>query len=99
MPSKTWTIMATGTAIIASFDVGGEMERTINRANCGVCIPAGDAEKLAEAIDELFCNHDRTKNFGDNARKFAAEKVSKEKAVEQYIEIIESTVLTKRARR
>ena len=95
MPSKTWTIMATGTAIIASFDLGGEMERMINRANCGVCIPAGDVEKLADAIDKLFCDHNMTKTFGDNARKFAVEKVSKKKAVEQYTEIIESTVQTK----
>ena len=57
MPSKTWTIMATGTAIIASFDLGGEMERTINRANCGVCIPSGDVVKLADAIDKLFRNN------------------------------------------
>ena len=92
MPSKTWTIMATGTAIIASFDLGGEMEQTINEADCGICVPAGNAEKLAEAIDELFRDRERTITLGDNARKFAVEKVSKEQAVAQYIELIEKVV-------
>lgn len=35
MPSKTWTIMATGTPIIASFALGGEMEQTMREADCG----------------------------------------------------------------
>lgn len=89
MPSKTWTIMATGTAIIASFDLGGEMERTIAEADCGYCLEAGNAEKLAEMIKHLYDNHDNVEEFGRNARKYAEEKVSKEKAVRQYIEIIE----------
>lgn len=95
MPSKTWTIMATGTAIIASFDLGGEMEKTINEAECGICVQAGDSEKLAEAIVELFVNRERTTTLGANARKYAIKKVSKELAVNHYIELIEDTVFTK----
>ncbi len=92
MPSKIWTIMATGTAIIASFDLGGEMEKIIDEAECGICVPADDSKMLAEAIDELFCNKERTKTLGDNARKYVVEKVSKEQAINQYIELIMDTV-------
>lgn len=89
MPSKTWTIMATGTAIIASFDTGGEMEQIIEEANCGVCVLAGDADKLAKTITEFFKDPEKTKNLGKNARKYALEKVNKEKAVHNYMAIIE----------
>ena len=41
MPSKTWTIMAAGIPIIASFDMPSEMERTIEEAGCGFCTRAG----------------------------------------------------------
>lgn len=92
MPSKTWTIMATGTPIIASFDLGGEMERTIKAAKCGYCIEAGNAEMLAEKIRELSKDTDRRKIMGINARKYAEENVSKDKAVKKYIEIIENIV-------
>lgn len=92
MPSKIWTIMATGTAIIASFDLGGEMERTIQEAGCGYCIQAGDARVLAETITELKSKPEKAKAMGNNARRYAEEKVSKNQAVQKYIEIIEATV-------
>ncbi len=92
MPSKTWTIMATGTAIIGSFDTGGELDKTLREADCGYCVEAGDAEKLAEAIKYLNYNPDEAKRLGKNARKYAEEKVSKEKAVGQYIKFIEDTL-------
>ena len=89
MPSKTWTIMATATAIIASFDLGGEMERTIKEAGCGYCVEAGNAEKLVEKIKKLNESPNEVERFGRNARKYAEEKVAKGKAVGQYIETIE----------
>ena len=92
MPSKTWTIMATGTAIIASFDFGGEMEKTIKQAGCGYCVQAGNAKALAEAIEELKDKPEIVKIMGQNARRYAEEQVAKEQAVQKYIEIIEETV-------
>lgn len=92
MPSKTWTIMATGTAIIASFDLGGEMQRTIRDAECGYCVQAGDVSALAEKIEEMSRNTGVVKQMGINARKYAEEQVAKEQAVKKYIEIIEDTV-------
>ncbi len=92
MPSKTWTIMATGTAIVGSFDTGGELDKTLREAECGYCVEAGNAEKLAEAIKNLRDNPNEVARLGQNARKFAEKKGSKEQAVAQYIKIIEDTV-------
>lgn len=92
MPSKTWTIMATGTAIIGSFDTGGELDKTLRGAQCGYCVEAGSAEKLADMINELYASPKKTEELGHNARKYAVETVSKSKAVGQYIKIIEDTV-------
>lgn len=92
MPSKTWTIMAAGTAIIGSFDIGGELDKTLREAECGYCVEAGDAGKLADAIQKLYRDPDIVKKLGANARRYAKEKVSKDKAVDQYIEIIDRTV-------
>lgn len=92
MPSKTWTIMATGTAIIASFDLGGEMEKTIKEAECGYCVQAGDSKALADAILRMKAEPETVEKMGRNARKYAKEQVAKEQAVQKYIEIIEKTV-------
>lgn len=92
MPSKTWTIMATGTAILASFDLGCEMEKTLKEADCGYCVQAGDAQALVEKIMEMAKDPEATGRMGKNARKYAEEKASRERAVGKYIEIIEETV-------
>ena len=92
MPSKTWTIMATGTAIIGSFDTGGVLDKTLRGAQCGYCVEAGSAEKLADMIIESYANPKKTEELGHNARKYAVETVSKSKAVGQYVKIIEDTV-------
>ena len=88
MPSKTWTIMATGTAIIASFDLGGEMEKTINDAECGYCVESGNVELLARTILKMRNDIGLTGKMGDNARKYAEDHVAKDQAVQKYIEII-----------
>lgn len=89
MPSKTWTIMASGTPVIASFDLGGEMERTIQEANCGLCVKAGDAEKLTDAVTELYSDFKRNAKMGMNARNYVEEYACKDICVRQYIEEIE----------
>lgn len=88
MPSKTWTIMAAGSAIIASFDLGGEMEHIIDQAGCGYCVKSGNAELLAKTIEKMKNDPERTKKMGEDAREFAEEHVSKDQAVQQYIDII-----------
>lgn len=92
MPSKTWTIMAAGIPIIASFDMPSEMERTIEEAVCGFCTRAGDENELTEKIIRVF-GDSRLKNcLGQNARRYAEKNVSKAEAVEQYIKSIERLV-------
>lgn len=90
MPSKTWTIMATGTPIIASFDLGGEMEQMMREADCGFCTEAGNAEKLSDAILKLYDDFELKEKKGLDARNYVEEYACKEICVRQYIEDIES---------
>ena len=89
MPSKTWTIMAAGVPIIASFDMPSEMERTIEEAECGFCTSAGDENELTEKIIRVFGDSRLKKCLGQNARRYAEKNVSKAEAVEKYIKSIE----------
>lgn len=92
MPSKTWTIMAAGVPIIASFDKPSEMERTIEEAGCGFCTRAGDENELSEKIMRVYRDSQLKKCLARNARKYAEENVSKTEAVEKYIKSIEKVV-------
>lgn len=88
MPSKTWTIMATGTGILAQFDKGSELNRTIRSAGCGVTVEPGNVEKIAETIKGLAADKETCRKYGENARKYAVENISKEKALDEYTRII-----------
>lgn len=92
MPSKTWTIMAAGVPIIASFDMPSEMERTIEEAECGFCTRAGDENELTEKIIRVFGDSRLKKCLGQNARRYAEKNISKAEAVEKYIKSIERLV-------
>ena len=88
MPSKMWTIMSVSRPIIASFDVGGEMDKIISEeAHCGMCVEAENAEALASAI--LNLKNGDISSMGHNARRFAVNFASKDNAISDYIKVIE----------
>ena len=92
MPSKTWTIMAAGEPIIASFDSGGEMEKVINDANCGYCIEPENSLLLAEKIRQLHVSNDLIKEMSENSRKYVIKKCNKAKSVGEYVRLIENLI-------
>lgn len=92
MPSKTWTIMATGTPIIGSFDLDSELDKTVHAAECGLCVEAENPNELANAISKLKKMPDTLVVMGKNARRYVCENAEKEHAVQKYIEIIEKKV-------
>ena len=90
MPSKTLTIMSTGTSIIGSFDVGSELDLILRKADCGYCVEPGSPELLANSIWNLYNNPQKVIKFGRNGRLYVEEFVSKEKSINKYIRIIDS---------
>ncbi len=49
-PSKLYSIMAAGRPFVAAVDPGSEPDRVARETGCGVRVPAGDGQALAEAI-------------------------------------------------
>lgn len=84
MPSKTWSIMATDTPIIASFDTTSELASIIEEANAGLCVPPEDEKALAKAIEN---QKDHPKSFC-GARAYAIKNASKEVCVAKHAETI-----------
>ena len=50
IPSKTWSIMACNTPIIACFDTDSELADILNKSGAGICIEPENAEVLSEFI-------------------------------------------------
>lgn len=52
IPAKLQSYMACGMPILASAE--GETQWVIDEAQCGICTPLGDAEKLSQAIMKML---------------------------------------------
>ncbi|RGQ03162.1 glycosyltransferase WbuB [Blautia obeum] len=79
IPAKLQSYMACGMPIIAA--AHGETARIIEEANCGVCCPVGDAEKLSIRIREMReLNLDIIK---ENSRKYFCDNFDKKKLMNQ----------------
>ena len=81
MPSKTWSIMACGTPIIAAFDTDSELAEIISVANAGICVEPENSVALADAVEVMASGEGRF----DGGRDFVCENASKEKCVKKYV--------------
>ena len=91
VPSKTWSIMAAGRPILASFDIGSEVCRIVERHNCGIATDAGDLDAFVEALKYLYKNPEIRAALGNNGRMFVTERLSKKICTEQYLELLNRT--------
>lgn len=89
MPSKTWSIMSSGKAVLANFDEG-ELETIIKENECGLFSNAGDSNEFFDAIETLYNNPFLCESFGKNGRKFILSNLTKDVGVKKYVDIIKS---------
>lgn len=88
MPSKTWSILATGTPIIACFDNESELRSIIEKFNLGYFADAGNVYDVSDIILEAFRQRDSLKIKSANARRYAEKNASRNICTNQYAEII-----------
>lgn len=92
MPSKTWSILACGTPVLASFDKGTDMEDMISDEKLGLFNEAGDVNSLVENLLILWKDRSLRDNYGRNCREYVVANVSRNKCVRKYGKVLESFV-------
>lgn len=88
LPSKTYSIMASGRPIIASVDENSETSNLIRTAKAGLCIAPEDPDKMVEAILYLKQEESLRVQLGINGRKWAEEHHSPESATAQFEQVL-----------
>lgn len=91
MPSKTWSIMSSGRAVLANFDEG-ELKEIVENNHCGVFTQAGDLDGFVNTIVELSKHPERCAEMGKNGRQFILENLTREVGTQKYVEVIKSVV-------
>lgn len=95
MPSKTWSILATGTPIIASFDKGTELESLITTNKLGMFSEAGDAEGMTQNIISMYKLGSDINEYKENALEYVKNNSSRQGATGRYITEIKCIVKDK----
>ena len=84
IPSKTWSIMACETPILASFDLNSELCKLINEVECGVCVTPSNVEELCKGIIMLSMSSE-IKLYGKRGLDFLNENLNKNICISKYI--------------
>jgi colanic acid biosynthesis glycosyl transferase WcaI len=84
VPSKLYSILAAGRAVLASVDPGTEVDRTIRRASAGRCVPPDDEARFVEALRSLVDEPATRQAMGAAGRRFVEGWVSPQAVAEQY---------------
>ncbi|MBO0996438.1 glycosyltransferase family 4 protein [Bacillus sp. SD075] len=88
-PSKTWTMMAAGQAIISCFDLDSELSKCISDGKCGIPVQPDSSDELKEAILEMYNNREFTEQCKVNSREYVTQNYSRKIATKKYLEVIE----------
>ncbi len=82
VPSKILSIMAAGRPVLASLPLEGDAPALIREARCGLCLPPGDPQTMAQAISRLYSDTTLRKKMGAEGRRYAVTHFSLERCVE-----------------
>ncbi len=88
VPSKTWSIMACETPILASFDLNSELCRLIEKVQCGMCVHPSCIEELSSSI--INCSSESALiQMGKKGRIYLDEKLKVENSINKYLQILD----------
>ena len=87
MPSKTWSIMSAGRAVIANFDEG-ELKTILENNNCGIFTKADDKQAFKNAILKLYNDRKMTDELGKNGREFILNNLTRKIGTDKYVQVM-----------
>jgi colanic acid biosynthesis glycosyl transferase WcaI len=95
VPSKAYTIMASGRPVLAAVDPGSDVWNLIHEAQAGICVEPEDTTALKNAIIRLLNNPNLCHQFGRNGRSYTEKHYTRQVAGEKYYQLLNTLVRNK----
>lgn len=92
LPSKTFSILASGRPVIASVDAGSETWNLIQKAKAGICIEPECPAQLRAAIVALQQDQSLREQMGLSGRLWAEQHHSPQSATDQFETLLQQVV-------
>jgi glycosyltransferase involved in cell wall biosynthesis len=86
-PNKVFDYMAAGRPVVLAID--GVIREVVEAAGCGVFVPPGDPQGLAEAIRRLAGDRAECAAMGQRGRRYVEAHFSREQSARKLAEILE----------
>ena len=96
-PTMALEAMACGTAVIGSNNTG--FPEIVRPPHAGLLVPPGDAEALAQAIEQLLSNDDLRRGMGEAGRRFVETEHPLSLHVQRHMELYRNVVAERGVRR
>ncbi len=90
VPSKIVWSMAAARPVITCLDLQGDAPKLVREADCGLSVPPGDPQALADAIVHLAEHAEECRRMGENGRAFVAQNLSLKAAAAKLCELFET---------
>lgn len=87
MPSKLYTLLASGRPILALCRPGTDLAKIIEEADCGYVCQHSEVDKIVEVIRYLKANPSEVIRLGKNAREYFEKHFTFEKALDSYYQL------------
>jgi glycosyltransferase involved in cell wall biosynthesis len=84
VPSRLYGILAAGRPVIVAADAESETAQVVESVGCGVVIPPGRPELLADAIRDLHGRRDELDELGARGREYVVAEADREVAIGRY---------------
>jgi colanic acid biosynthesis glycosyl transferase WcaI len=84
VPSKTYSILASGRPLVAAIDECTEVTRVVTGAGAGLAVPPDDTDALADALTQLLDDPARAHAMGVAGRAWVERWLSPAAVAEQY---------------
>lgn len=92
LPSKLYTIMASGRPALVAADEDSDLVHTLKKARCGIAVKPDDVEALYNGIRQAFENREALQDWGRNGHEYARKHLSRCAVSEQYHKLIQQIV-------
>jgi len=95
VPSKTYSIMASGRPVLAAVPEDSEIARLVREADCGVWVPPEDPPSLAQAIQRLALLPDQLERYGANGRSYVTQHLARPVITRRYYDLLHELLQAK----
>lgn len=98
VPSKLLGFMAAGKPVLAGLNPESDAVSIVTQSGCGLAVPPGDADAMAEAVRTLSASAAGGRAMGARGRAYAEAHFSKSKTVDQLEQLLNRCLIQRKER-